>query len=261
MIDNVKQGKNCKIYPMVNLYGCELGNDVMVANFVEIQSGVKIGDRSRISSHSFVCSGVTIENDCFIGHSVTFANDKYPAANADYDMKKILVRQHASIGNSAVVLPGITIGESSIIGAGAVVVKDVPPYSIVVGNPGKVIRSIAPTSGTAVVDFDFLFKEAIRKAVKNGFIRDNYENWHLLTVEETTNRLFTYYREKPFELLFDHSFNIALWGNTKNLYDDICPNCSHMFGGYEEPTWQFHIKQMVLGPEGYLRKMFKEGTL
>lgn len=141
MIKEIKKGKNCRIYPFTNLYRCELGNDVLISNFVEVQSHVKIGDRSRISSHTFICSGVTIENDCFIGHGVMFTNDRYPIANnKEYKMEKTIVKQGASIGSGATILPRITIGEHSLIGAGAVVTKDVPAYAIVLGNPAKIIR-------------------------------------------------------------------------------------------------------------------------
>jgi len=144
---DVKLGRNVRIYRFVNLYGCEIGDDTKIGTFVEIQKGVKVGKRCKISSHSFICEGVTIESAVFIGHGVTFINDRYPrATNADGQLKtdvdwaleSTVVRQGASIGSGATILGGITIGENAIVGAGSVVTKDVPPNSIVAGNPARV---------------------------------------------------------------------------------------------------------------------------
>ncbi len=148
---DVKLGERVKLHGFVNLYGCEIGDDTKIAAFVEIQKGAKIGRNCKISSHSFVCEGVTIEDGVFIGHHVIFINDKYPrAANevgqlqteADWQVHPTLVRQGASIGSGAVVLCDITIGQNSVVGAGSVVTKDVPPNAVVAGNPAKVIRYI-----------------------------------------------------------------------------------------------------------------------
>ena len=146
---NVKLGKNVKIYDFTNLYGCELGDDVKVGTFVEIQKGAKIGHRCKISSHTFICEGVEIEDEVFIGHNVSFINDKHPAAvnaggslqtEADWQCIPTLVKRGASIGSGAVLLCGITIGENAMIGAGSVVTKDVPPGATVAGNPARVVK-------------------------------------------------------------------------------------------------------------------------
>jgi acetyltransferase-like isoleucine patch superfamily enzyme len=146
---NVKLGKNVRMYAFVNLYGCEIGDDVSIGTFVEIQKGVKIGSRCKIQSHTFICEGVTVEEEAFIGHHVVFLNDRYPAATTDdgrfkgerdWKLERILVRRRAAIGSGAVLLPGITIGERAIIGAGAVVTKSVPDGAVVVGNPARVLR-------------------------------------------------------------------------------------------------------------------------
>jgi acetyltransferase-like isoleucine patch superfamily enzyme len=147
--DNVKLGKGVRIFAFTNLYGCELGDDVKVGTFVEIQKGAKIGNRCKISSHSFICEGVTLEDEVFIGHGVMFTNDLLPRATAgdgklqteaDWACVPTLVKHGASIGSNATLLCGITIGERAIVGAGSVVTKDVPPRAIVAGNPAKVIR-------------------------------------------------------------------------------------------------------------------------
>lgn len=146
---DVKLGKDVKIYSFVNLYGCKIGDETKIGTFVEIQRGANIGKRVKISSHTFICDGVTIEDEVFIGHGVMFINDIYPrAANPngslqtedDWELVPTLVEKRASIGSNATILAGITIGEGAIIGAGAVVTTDVPPYSIVAGNPAKVLR-------------------------------------------------------------------------------------------------------------------------
>jgi UDP-2-acetamido-3-amino-2,3-dideoxy-glucuronate N-acetyltransferase len=150
---DVKLGQNVKIYSFVNLYGCEIGDDSRIGAFVEIQKGAYIGKRVKVSSHTFICEGVTIEDEVFIGHGVMFINDKYPhATNADgssqteEDWKVVttLVKRRASIGSNATLLCGVTVGEGAVIGAGSVVTKDVPAYSIVAGNPARIIRKIQP---------------------------------------------------------------------------------------------------------------------
>ena len=147
--DNVKLGKGVRIFAFTNLYGCELGDDVKVGTFVEIQKGAKIGNRCKISSHSFICEGVTLEDEVFIGHGVMFTNDLLPRATAgdgrlqteaDWTCVRTLVKRGASIGSNATLLCGITIGERAIVGAGSVVTKDVPPRAVVAGNPAKVMR-------------------------------------------------------------------------------------------------------------------------
>ena len=147
---DVRLGKNVRVYNFTNLYGCEIGDDVKIGTFVEIQKGAKIGNRCKISSHTFICEGVTLEDEVFVGHHVIFTNDRYPrAANEDgklqteedWECVSTLVKRGASIGSGAVLLCGIRVGENAIIGAGSVVTKDVPPDAIVVGNPARIIRS------------------------------------------------------------------------------------------------------------------------
>ena len=148
---NVKLGAGVKIYGFVNLYGSEIGDESKIGTFVEIQKGSKIGRRCKISSHTFICEGVTIEDEVFVGHSVTFTNDLFPrAANADGSLQTeadwsclpTVVKRGASIGSGATLLCGITIGERAVVGAGAVVTKDVPPATVVAGNPARVLRKI-----------------------------------------------------------------------------------------------------------------------
>ncbi len=148
---DVKLGENVKIFGYANLYGCEIGDNTRIGAFVEIQKGVKVGRNCKISSHSFLCEGVTIEDDVFIGHNVTFINDRYPHATSahgtlqteqDWTCIPTLVRKGASIGSSVTILCGITIGENAIVGAGTVVTRDVPPRTIVAGNPGAVLRKL-----------------------------------------------------------------------------------------------------------------------
>lgn len=148
-INNCKIGKNTKIYDFVNFYDCEIGNGCIIGPFVEIQEGVVIGNNVKIESHTFICTGVELEDDVFVGHHVVFTNDKYPRAisqkgklktEKDWKLEKTLIKRNASIGSNATILPGIKIGKNSIVGAGAVVTKDIPSNTIVVGNPAKKIR-------------------------------------------------------------------------------------------------------------------------
>lgn len=148
---DVRLGSNFRIYAFVNLYGCDIGDDSRIGTFVEIQKGASIGRRVKVSSHSFICEGVTIEDEVFIGHGVMFINDKYPRATnstgalqteADWKVIATLVKRSASIGSNATILCGITIGEGAIVGAGSVVTRDVPDWTIVAGNPDKIIRKI-----------------------------------------------------------------------------------------------------------------------
>jgi len=146
---DVKLGQDVKIYAFVNLYGCEIGDESRVGTFVEIQKGAKIGKRVKVSSHTFICEGVTIETELFIGHSVMFINDKYPPATttngqsqteADWECVPTLIEKGASIGSNATILCGVTIGEHAIVGAGSVVTRNVPPRAVVAGNPARVVR-------------------------------------------------------------------------------------------------------------------------
>lgn len=143
---DVKLGKDVKVYAFVNLYGCEIGDESKVGTFVEIQKGARIGRRVKLSSHSFVCEGVTIEDEVFVGHGVMFINDKYPRATtesgslqseADWVCAPTLVRKRASIGSNATILCGVTIGEGALVGAGSVVTRDVPAGAVVAGNPAR----------------------------------------------------------------------------------------------------------------------------
>jgi UDP-2-acetamido-3-amino-2,3-dideoxy-glucuronate N-acetyltransferase len=148
---DVKLGKGVRIFSFVNLYGCEVGDNTKIGAFVEIQKGVKIGKNCKISSHTFICEGVTIEDNVFVGHNVSFINDKLPRATAadgslqteaDWNVVPTLVKKGASIGTSSTILCGVTIGENAIVGAGSVVTKDVPPNTIVAGVPARVRRAI-----------------------------------------------------------------------------------------------------------------------
>lgn len=147
---DVKLGRDVKIYAFVNLYGCEIGDESRIGTFVEIQRGAKIGRRCKIQSHTFICEGVTIEDEVFVGHNVNFINDRAPRAvnadgslqtDADWQLERTLVKRRASIGTGAVLLCGVTIGEGATVGAGSVVTKDVPDGAIVAGNPARLLSS------------------------------------------------------------------------------------------------------------------------
>jgi acetyltransferase-like isoleucine patch superfamily enzyme len=146
---DVKLGQNVKLSKFINLYGCEVGDDTKIGAFVEIQKNAKVGKRCKISSHTFICEGVTIEDEVLIAHNVTFVNDSFPRATsgtgalqteADWKVEITLVKRGASIGSGATILSNVVIGENALIGAGSVVTRDVPANAIVVGNPGRVLR-------------------------------------------------------------------------------------------------------------------------
>ena len=149
--ENVKLGRNVQLRAFVNLYGCTIGDDVRIGTFVEIQKGATVGNNCKIQSHSFLCEGVTLEDEVFVGHGVMFTNDRFPRATNDEGLPKndsewscepTLVKRGASIGSNATILCGVTIGERAIVGAGSVVTKDVPAGAIVAGNPARVLRTI-----------------------------------------------------------------------------------------------------------------------
>jgi len=152
---DVKLGENVKIFSFVNLYGCEIGDNTKIGTFVEIQKNAVIGRNCKISSHTFVCEGVQIEDDVFVGHNVTFINDLYPRSTtvegrmqteADWRVVPTFIKKGASIGSSTTILAGVTIGEYAMVGAGSVVTKSVPPWTIAAGNPAKVLRVIEKNS-------------------------------------------------------------------------------------------------------------------
>jgi UDP-2-acetamido-3-amino-2,3-dideoxy-glucuronate N-acetyltransferase len=155
---DVKLGRGVKLAKFVNLYGCEIGDETKIGAFVEIQKNARVGRRCKISSHTFICEGVAIEDFVFVGHGVTFTNDTYPRATTatgelqtelDWKVAPTLVREGASIGSGATILPNLTIGQHAIIGAGSVVTRDVPDYTVVAGNPARVLRQIPLEAGTA----------------------------------------------------------------------------------------------------------------
>jgi acetyltransferase-like isoleucine patch superfamily enzyme len=148
---DVKLGRDVKIYDFVNLYGCEIGDETRIGTFVEIQRGAKVGRRVKVQSHTFICEGVEIEDNVFIGHGVMFINDRYPratnaagelATDADWRVVPTVVRRGATIGSGATILCGVEIGADAIVGAGSVVTSNVPPRTIVAGNPARVLREI-----------------------------------------------------------------------------------------------------------------------
>lgn len=151
---DVKLGANVKLARFINLYGCEVGDETKIGTFVEIQKNAKIGKRCKISSHTFICEGVVIEDNVFVGHGVTFINDTYPRAvtadgklqtDADWKVEPTVVKKGASIGSGATILSNLTIGENAMVGAGSVVTKSVPANTVVVGNPARVLRSMSGT--------------------------------------------------------------------------------------------------------------------
>lgn len=155
---DVKLGSNVKLGKFINLYGCAIGDHSRIGAFVEVQTNASIGSRCKISSHSFICEGVTIEDEVFIGHGVTFINDSYPRATTpagelqtegDWQVERTTVKCRASIGSGSTILSRVTIGENAIVGAGSVVTRDVPANSIVAGNPARVIRYILQEAGVA----------------------------------------------------------------------------------------------------------------
>jgi acetyltransferase-like isoleucine patch superfamily enzyme len=155
---DVKVGKDVRFSKFINLYGCEIGDESRIGAFVEIQKNAVVGRRCKISSHTFICEGVTIEDYVFIGHGVTFVNDSYPRATtasgelqtaSDWKVERTLVKQGASIGSGATILSNVTIGERAIVGAGSVVTRDVPAETIVAGNPARVRRPVAGDSGSS----------------------------------------------------------------------------------------------------------------
>lgn len=153
---DVKMGRDVKVFAFVNMYGCEIGDESKIGTFVEIQKGASIGARCKISSHTFICEGVTIEDEVFVGHGVTFINDDVPRATTetgglqtevDWSCQKTTIKRGASIGSGATILGGVTIGEKALIGAGSVVTRDVAAGMIVAGNPAREKRSIEPVAG------------------------------------------------------------------------------------------------------------------
>jgi len=156
---DVKLGEGVKLSKFINLYGCQIGDETKIGAFVEIQKNASVGRHCKISSHTFVCEGVTIEDNVFIGHSVTFINDSYPRATtsngelqteSDWSVEKTVVKRGASIGSGSTILANLVIGENAIVGAGSVVTRDVPPNAIVAGNPAKVLRLIESQSPSKV---------------------------------------------------------------------------------------------------------------
>ena len=171
---DVKLGENVRIHNFVNLYGCEIGDNTKIGAFVEVQKNAKVGKNCKISSHTFICEGVTIEDNVFIGHSVVFINDTYPRATnsngglqteEDWKVEPILVKNGASIGSNCTILGNVTIGENAIVGAGSVVTKDVPPNIIAAGNPARIFRSIEFLTQTDPADQIVLY-EFLRNYLK-----------------------------------------------------------------------------------------------
>ncbi len=156
---DVRLGRGVRIHPLANLYGCEIGDDTRIGAFVEVQKGAHVGTRVKVSSHTFICSGVTIEDEAFLGHGVMFTNDRYPRATtpsgepqteADWTCVPTLVRRGASIGSNATILCGVTVGIGAIVGAGSVVTHDVPDGTVVAGVPARVLRFVQPADVASV---------------------------------------------------------------------------------------------------------------
>lgn len=192
---DVRLGTNVKIYDFVNLYGCAIGENTKIGTFVEIQKGVTIGKNCKISSHTFICEGVMIEDEVFIGHNVTFINDVYPRATeangklqteTDWVCIPTRVKAGASIGSGATLLCGITVGENAIVGAGSVVTKDVPPNTIVAGNPARVLRKIHDSNRASAAgkndDSGKQFFQRLDKTYGNSF-----PSWEQRSVEQLQN--------------------------------------------------------------------------
>jgi acetyltransferase-like isoleucine patch superfamily enzyme len=154
---DVTLGKDVKLSKFINLYGCKIGDETKIGAFVEIQKNANVGKRCKISSHTFVCEGVTIEDEVFVGHGVTFINDSYPRATTDgqlqtetdWHVEATLIKKGASIGSGATILSRVTVGENAIVGAGSVVTRDVPANAIVAGNPARRLRTMAALCGAA----------------------------------------------------------------------------------------------------------------
>ena len=149
---DVKLGKDVRLSKFINLYGCEIGDETKIGAFVEVQKNARVGSRCKISSHTFICEGVTIEDNVFIGHGVTFINDSYPRATTgdgelqteqDWKVERTVIKKGASIGSGSTILANVTVGENAIVGAGSMVTKDVPPNAIVAGNPARLLRYIS----------------------------------------------------------------------------------------------------------------------
>jgi acetyltransferase-like isoleucine patch superfamily enzyme len=160
--DDVKLGAGVRLSNFINLYGCEIGDETKIGAFVEIQKNVMVGKCCKISSHSFICEGVVIEDNVFIGHGVTFINDSYPRATtvegnlqteSDWTVERTVIKKGASIGSGATILSNTNVGENAVVGAGSVVTKDVPPNAIVAGNPAKVLRYIEQTAEGHIAHF------------------------------------------------------------------------------------------------------------
>ena len=150
---DVKLGKDVRLSQFINLYGCEVGDETKIGAFVEIQKNARVGRRCKVSSHPFICEGVTIEDNVFIGHGVTFINDTFPRAataagelqtEKDWKVETTLVKKGASIGSGSTILCNVVIGEHALVGAGSVVTRDVPPHAVVAGNPARLIRQLSP---------------------------------------------------------------------------------------------------------------------
>jgi acetyltransferase-like isoleucine patch superfamily enzyme len=152
---DVRLGRGVRMHAFVNLYGCTIGDETSIGTFVEIQKGVVIGARCKIQSHTFICEGVTIEDEVFVGHNVSFINDTYPRATAggalqtgaDWQLVPTLVKRGASLGTGSTILGGVTIGDGAIVGAGSVVTRDVPARAVVAGNPARVLRTLPDSVG------------------------------------------------------------------------------------------------------------------
>jgi UDP-2-acetamido-3-amino-2,3-dideoxy-glucuronate N-acetyltransferase len=173
--NDVRLGERVRISPFVNLYGCEVGDDSRIGAFVEIQRGARIGARCKISSHSFICDGVTIEDEVFVGHGVVFINDRTPRATnedgqpqseSDWHLEETIVQRRASLGSGAIIMCGVKIGEGAMVGAGALVTHDVPPYSVVAGVPARLLR-LAGRRITSLADGDLGLSVNIAKPEKS----------------------------------------------------------------------------------------------